>query len=115
MHRVGAARDRVPGSRFGKDFLIDLVGYRRHGHNETDEPAFTQPVLYAQIKTHPTPREVWGRRLVAEGVISAEEVKRSTPRSQRAVRDDSRRRLKAKPATRCRGAPAPMRDSGSRR
>ena len=62
-------------AKFGKDFLIDLVGYRRHGHNETDEPAFTQPMLYKQIKSHPSPREVWGNRLVKEGVVSADEVK----------------------------------------
>jgi len=60
--------------RFAKDFLIDLVGYRRHGHNETDEPAFTQPELYRKIKAHPTPRQVWGARLVREGVATAEEV-----------------------------------------
>ena len=60
--------------RFRKDFLIDLVGYRRHGHNETDEPGFTQPTLYAKIRQHPSPREVWGRRLVAEGIITEEQV-----------------------------------------
>ena len=63
-------------TKFGRDFLIDLVGYRRHGHNETDEPAFTQPTLYQKIKSHPSPREVWGNRLVAEGVVSAEDVKK---------------------------------------
>jgi 2-oxoglutarate dehydrogenase E1 component len=62
-------------ARFGKDFLIDVVGYRRHGHNETDEPAFTQPILYKAIKSHPSSREVWGSRLVAEGIVTAEEVK----------------------------------------
>jgi 2-oxoglutarate dehydrogenase E1 component len=62
-------------AKFGKDFLIDLVGYRRHGHNETDEPAFTQPAMYNQIRSHPSPREVWGERLVAEGLISADDVK----------------------------------------
>jgi 2-oxoglutarate dehydrogenase E1 component len=61
--------------KFGKDFLVDLVGYRRHGHNETDEPAYTQPLLYAAIKQHPSPREVWGQRLVREGLVSDEEVK----------------------------------------
>ncbi|MFL5577021.1 MAG: 2-oxoglutarate dehydrogenase E1 component [Gemmatimonadaceae bacterium] len=60
--------------RFGKDFLIDLVGYRRHGHNETDEPAFTQPELYQQVKAHPTPRQVWGARLVSEGVVTEADV-----------------------------------------
>ncbi|HJQ52456.1 MAG TPA: 2-oxoglutarate dehydrogenase E1 component [Gemmatimonadaceae bacterium] len=63
-------------ARFGKDFLIDVVGYRRHGHNETDEPAFTQPELYKKIRSHPSPREVWGSRLVAEGVVTEDEVKR---------------------------------------
>jgi 2-oxoglutarate dehydrogenase E1 component len=63
-------------AKFGKDFLIDVVGYRRHGHNETDEPAFTQPELYKKVRAHPSPREVWGKRLVAEGVVSDEEVKR---------------------------------------
>ena len=62
-------------ARFGKDFLVDLVGYRRHGHNETDEPSFTQPELYAQIKSHPSMREVWASRLIAEGVVTEEEVK----------------------------------------
>jgi 2-oxoglutarate dehydrogenase E1 component len=61
-------------SAFGKDVLIDLVSYRRHGHNETDEPAFTQPALYQKIRAHPTPREVWGGRLVQAGVATAEEV-----------------------------------------
>jgi 2-oxoglutarate dehydrogenase E1 component len=61
--------------RFHKDFLIDLVGYRRHGHNEADQPAFTQPKLYDLIKTHPSPREVWGARLVRERVVTEEDVK----------------------------------------
>ncbi len=61
--------------RFGQDFLIDLVGYRRHGHNEGDEPTYTQPTLYARIKAHPTPREVWGARLVALGVATEAQVK----------------------------------------
>ena len=60
--------------RFAKDVLIDLVGYRRFGHNETDEPAFTQPKLYALVRAHPTPRQVWGARLVREGVATEEQV-----------------------------------------
>jgi 2-oxoglutarate dehydrogenase E1 component len=58
-------------TRFHKDFLIDLVGYRRHGHNEGDEPGFTQPLSSHAIKTHPTARAIWGERLVREGVLSA--------------------------------------------
>jgi 2-oxoglutarate dehydrogenase E1 component len=62
-------------AKFGKDFLIDLVGYRRHGHNETDEPSFTQPELYAQIRAHPSARQVWADKVVAEGIVTDEEVK----------------------------------------
>jgi 2-oxoglutarate dehydrogenase E1 component len=61
--------------KFAKDVVIDLVGYRRWGHNETDEPAFTQPKLYEVIRAHPTPRQVWGTRLVRERVVSEDEVK----------------------------------------
>jgi 2-oxoglutarate dehydrogenase E1 component len=61
-------------AKYGKDFLVDLIGYRRHGHNETDEPAFTQPAMYAQIKSHPSPREVWGQRLVSEGLVTEADV-----------------------------------------
>ena len=61
--------------QFHKDVLIDLVGYRRHGHNEADQPAFTQPKLYDVIKGHPTAREVFGARLVREGVVTEEDVK----------------------------------------
>ena len=60
--------------RFGKDFVIDLVGYRRHGHNEGDEPAYTQPGLYATIRKHPSPRLVWADRLVDEGIVTTEDV-----------------------------------------
>lgn len=59
---------------FGHDVLIDLIGYRRLGHNETDEPAYTQPGMYDKIKTHPTVRELFAQRLVAQGTITAERV-----------------------------------------
>jgi 2-oxoglutarate dehydrogenase E1 component len=59
--------------RFRKDFLIDLVGYRRWGHNEGDEPAFTQPLLYARIARHPTVRARYAAALAEEGAIAAEE------------------------------------------
>ena len=60
--------------KFGKDVLIDLVGYRRHGHNEADQPAFTQPMVYDVVRTHPTPREVWAARLVREQVVTTDDV-----------------------------------------
>jgi 2-oxoglutarate dehydrogenase E1 component len=61
--------------KFAKDVLIDVVGYRRWGHNETDEPFFTQPKLYEAIRAHPTPREVWAARLVRERLLTEADVK----------------------------------------
>lgn len=58
-------------NEFHKDFLIDLVGYRRWGHNEGDEPTFTQPLMYAQISKHPTVRQLYAKQMIADGVISA--------------------------------------------
>jgi 2-oxoglutarate dehydrogenase E1 component len=60
-------------ARFQKDFLIDLVGYRRWGHNEGDEPEFTQPKMYTRIKSHPTVRQIWARELQRRGLITHEE------------------------------------------
>jgi len=57
--------------RFHKDFVIDLVGYRRLGHNEADEPAATQPVMYRAIRQHPTARKIYADQLAAEGVLAA--------------------------------------------
>jgi 2-oxoglutarate dehydrogenase E1 component len=59
-------------SRFHKDFLIDLVGYRRYGHNEGDEPTFTQPKIYQVVRSHPTVRQQWAERLVERGLIEAD-------------------------------------------
>ncbi len=57
-------------ARFGKDFVIDLVGYRRYGHNEGDEPGFTQPLMYEKIAKHPTVRELWAGTLVERGLVA---------------------------------------------
>jgi 2-oxoglutarate dehydrogenase E1 component len=59
--------------KFHEDALVDLVGYRRHGHNEGDEPAYTQPLMYARIKDHPTVREIYAKALADQGVMSGEE------------------------------------------
>jgi 2-oxoglutarate dehydrogenase E1 component len=59
---------------FGHDVLIDLIGYRRFGHNESDEPAYTQPEMYAKIKVKKRVADLWAERLVSEGVVTQEEV-----------------------------------------
>ncbi len=59
--------------RFRKDVVIDLVCYRRHGHNEADEPAATQPGMYQVIRSHPTTRQIYAERLAADGVLGADE------------------------------------------
>ncbi len=58
---------------FGRDIVIDMWCYRRFGHNEGDEPSFTQPLMYAEIRKHPKVSELYARRLIAEGVIAADE------------------------------------------
>ena len=60
-------------NRFGKDVVIDLVCYRRHGHNEADEPAATQPLMYQVIRKHKTARDLYAERLIAEGTLKAED------------------------------------------
>ncbi len=59
--------------RFGHDVVIDLIGYRRWGHNEGDEPAYTQPLMVERIQSHPSVREQYAAQLVAEGVVTQEE------------------------------------------
>jgi 2-oxoglutarate dehydrogenase E1 component len=60
--------------QFKKDVVIDLFCYRRHGHNESDEPAFTQPLMYRAIARHPTTRQIYAGRLVGAGVVDEAEV-----------------------------------------
>jgi len=59
---------------FGHDVVIDLIGYRRFGHNEADEPAYTQPEMYVKIKNHKRVAELWAERLIGDGTVSQEEV-----------------------------------------
>jgi len=62
-------------TRFKKDVFIDLLGYRKYGHNEGDEPRFTQPILYKIIETHPNPRDIYVEKLIGEGAITLEEAR----------------------------------------
>jgi 2-oxoglutarate dehydrogenase E1 component len=59
---------------FNKDVVLDLVGFRKLGHNETDEPSYTQPLMYARVKAHPGVRSVYARRLIKEGIITEAEL-----------------------------------------
>jgi 2-oxoglutarate decarboxylase len=63
-------------SEFGHDVLIDLIGYRRFGHNEADEPAYTQPEMYQRIKHHRRVADIWAEQLVAQGVVTTQDVER---------------------------------------
>jgi 2-oxoglutarate dehydrogenase E1 component len=60
--------------RWGRDIVIDVIGYRRYGHNETDEPAYTQPQIAAKIKAHPPVSEIYAEKLIEQGAISREDV-----------------------------------------
>ena len=61
--------------KFGRDVFIDLLGYRKYGHNEGDEPRFTQPKLYKAIARHKNPRDIYADHLIAQGLISAADIK----------------------------------------
>ena len=73
--------------KFNRDALIDLIGYRRFGHNETDEPAYTQPRMYERIKEHPPVRKVYADRLAAEGVVSEQDADELAGDAYQAVAD----------------------------
>src|SRR5262249_10156716 len=59
---------------FHKDVVIDLIGFRRHGHNEGDEPTYTQPLMYRAIEAHPGVKTLYARRLIREGVLTESDV-----------------------------------------
>ena len=83
--------------KFKKDVVIDLVCYRRHGHNEADEPAATQPIMYGKIRQHKTTRELYAQRLIDSAVVTAADVTR--------LQDEYRDRLD-------RGEPVPQSSLG---
>ncbi len=73
--------------KFGDDVIIDIVCYRRHGHNEADEPSITQPMMYQKIKKHQTSREVYAEKLIAQGVIEASKSKEMVDSYRRQLDD----------------------------
>jgi 2-oxoglutarate dehydrogenase E1 component len=73
--------------RFRKDVVVDLVGYRRFGHNEGDEPGYTQPLMYKKIEEHPTVREQYAAALVEQGVVTREEADELVESVQSAIRE----------------------------
>jgi 2-oxoglutarate dehydrogenase E1 component len=82
--------------QFGKDVWVDLVCFRRHGHNEQDEPSYTQPEMYAKIRSHPGTRAVYAARLAASGVVSAAEAE-SMVEAEIAVLDKAQDAVRSKP------------------
>ncbi|MDC7996491.1 2-oxoglutarate dehydrogenase E1 component [Gilvibacter sediminis] len=62
--------------KFGRDVFLDVLGYRKYGHNEGDEPRFTQPKLYKAISKHQNPRDIYAERLIGEGIIDKDYVKK---------------------------------------
>jgi 2-oxoglutarate dehydrogenase E1 component len=84
--------------RWGRDVVIDLIGYRRFGHNETDEPAYTQPLMAAKIKEHPPVSQLYAEELIKEGVATPVEVearKEERQKGLKAVHDELRRKIDA--------------------
>ena len=82
--------------KFGGDIFVDMVCYRRHGHNESDEPKFTQPSLYNLISKHPNPREVYNKKLIEQGEVEAALAK-NMDKEFRAMLQDRLNMIKQKP------------------
>ena len=82
--------------RFHADVVIDLVGYRRYGHNEGDDPAYTQPGMYAAVEDHPSVRELYAKALVKAGAISQ---KKADAAAQTMARDLAERQARCASST----------------
>ncbi len=89
IHAVSLAYDYR--RTYHRDVLIDLIGYRRWGHNETDEPSYTQPVMYQRIKAHPTVREIFARHCVETGLLTQAEADAMESEAQTAISDAHKR------------------------
>ena len=84
--------------RWGRDVVIDVIGYRRFGHNETDEPAYTQPLMASKIKEHPPVSQIYAESLINEGIVSAEDVEAQKEERQTSLKqghDELRQKIEA--------------------
>jgi len=84
--------------RWGRDVVIDLIGYRRFGHNETDEPAYTQPLMAQKIKEHPPVSQLYAEELVKEGIVTPDEVEERNDERQKGLKtahDDLRQKIES--------------------
>ncbi|TLS35462.1 2-oxoglutarate dehydrogenase E1 component [Pseudalkalibacillus caeni] len=75
-------------TKYKKDFLIDLIGYRRFGHNEMDDPAATQPHLYKKINSHATVKSIYAEKLLSEGLITSEELNNLEDGVQQSLKEE---------------------------
>jgi 2-oxoglutarate dehydrogenase E1 component len=73
--------------RFGSDVVLDVVGYRRHGHNEQDEAAYTQPLMAETIAAHPSVRELYAAKLAEEGVVTPDQAEQLVERTKAMIRE----------------------------
>ncbi|HEX5893549.1 MAG TPA: thiamine pyrophosphate-dependent enzyme, partial [Solirubrobacterales bacterium] len=96
---VGAVRLAMAyRERWGRDVVIDLIGYRRFGHNETDEPAYTQPLMAAKIKEHPPVSQLYAEALVKEGIVTPDEVEERNKERQaglKSAHEELRRKIES--------------------
>lgn len=76
---------------FRKDVFIDILCYRKYGHNEGDEPRFTQPLLYREIAKHPNPKEIYAKKLIEEGTFTSEEISAL----EKSIKEDLEKNLEA--------------------
>ena len=106
--------------KFQKPVVIDMFCYRRHGHNEGDEPSFTQPLMYKAIRAHPTTQEIYAKKLVGEGVVTDGRGREDAGRLARAARcrvrgepglQGQQRRLARRPLGRHQGVARPGRSA----
>ncbi|MEJ7615820.1 MAG: thiamine pyrophosphate-dependent enzyme, partial [Pyrinomonadaceae bacterium] len=100
---------------FNRDVVLDVIGFRRLGHNEGDEPSYTQPLMYARVKAHPGVRAKYTERLVRDGVLTEADVEQMTKDVSRVMKRRSPEPKRSSPANAETGTPPPIvEEDGSR-